>query len=192
MKPQVKKEKILSLAKRYGVDIDKEKFLIFGVRGYYLNTMGKAGKNDRGIYDDCIGMVSVDGTYATFQANVDPSRVRKGRGRDEGTKGMASLKVGFHKNMWMIGPHKKIKTALRQANPVTVVRDGLDGDYEDTGIFMINGHPGGTVTTSSAGCQTFQPKDWPAAIALAVREMNRFGKKQVSYLLLDNSKGEVA
>lgn len=192
-KPSLNFERISRLLKHEGVDLKKEKFLIGGVRGYYLNTKGRPGKNDRGIWDDVIYMVTEDGQFVVFCANVDPSRVRKGRGFKEGSKGMASLKAMFHKDLWMIGRHKSIKTALRQASPCTVVRDGIDEDYEDTGShFMINGHPGSTKGTSSAGCQTFMPSDWPTAIAFAVRQMNRYGKKRVSYLLSDNKDGSIA
>lgn len=190
-KPQITKEKLLKLLTKYDVNLEKEKFLIFGIRGYYLNTYGVKGKNDRGVWDDAIGMIDINGNYVVFRANVDPSSVRKGRGTGAG-KGMASLKAMFHKDMWMVGRHKKIYPALRQASAVTVIRDGLDGPYEDTGTsFMINGHPGGAVGTSSAGCQTFMRSDWPAAIAFVVSEMKKFEKTRVSYLLMEND-GSIA
>lgn len=46
---------------------------VVAVRGYYLNTMGKEGANDRGVYDDAIFVLEPDGVH-NFNGNTDPGR----------------------------------------------------------------------------------------------------------------------
>jgi lysozyme len=49
----------------------------------------------------------------------------------------------------------------------------------------INLHKGGTRTTSSEGCQTIHPSQWPAFVALVYSEMDRAGQKTIPYLLVE-------
>lgn len=168
------------------LDPRKEGCVLVGIRGYYKNTMGKPGVNDRGIYDDAMFVVSPD-CFVAFNANTDPSRIRKGRGKGS-EKGMASLKTGLYR-AHNVGYHKKIYPALRQGSgEVTVIRDGIDGDYEDTGRFGINIHPGGINGTSSEGCQTIprQGGQWDAFIALVVSQLKKYNQKVVPYLLVES------
>jgi hypothetical protein len=103
-----------------GVDRTKHPVVIVGLRGYYKNSMGAPGVNDRGIYDDAIFIDTPSGTIA-YNGNTDPSRYRKGRRRGAG-KGMASLKPG----VWYahrFGKHRRQYLALCQlAGDVTVTR----------------------------------------------------------------------
>jgi len=156
---------------------------LFGSRGYYRDAMGVPGKNDRGIYDDAIILRS--GTaHVAFNANTDPSVVRKGRGTGA-SKGIATLKPGLW--FFTLGLHQGKYLALRQSGKFTVVRDGIDGNYEDTGdAFGINIHKGGYGTTSSLGCQTIFPDQWPAFIALVQSEMKRAEQKTIPYVLVEN------
>lgn len=74
-KPQAKAQEI---TKRIPKDIaEKYAVVLVGVRGYYLDSMGTVGKNDRGIYDDAIFLVTPD-TFASFNANTDPSAFKTG------------------------------------------------------------------------------------------------------------------
>lgn len=127
--------------------------VLIGVRGMYAPK-----GNRRGVYDD--GLIWVrksTGFIATYNGNVDPSAYRKGTGTGS-KKGMASLKNGLWR--YKQGPHNGYP-AFRQAAPVTVLRDDVDGTpYEDTGMFGINIHRGGTVGTSSLGCQTIKSAEW--------------------------------
>lgn len=120
-----------------GVDA---KVKLLGVRGYYQDTMGAVGKNDRGIYDDAIFLVTPTG-YAAFNANTDPSVTRTGVAVLK--PGLWLYKIGIH---GLNKPKPKRYKALVQAAPVTVTRDG-QGD--DTGWFGINIHRGSETTTSS-------------------------------------------
>ena len=95
---------------------------IVGVRGYFLDSMGKKGQNDRGIYDDAIAIVSPRGII-TFNANTDPARFKKGIANLN--KGTWLYKVGIH---GLSKPKALQYTALVQADKVTVHRDEEGND----------------------------------------------------------------
>lgn len=150
--------------------------VLVGIRGYYLDTMGKPGKNDRGIYDDALFVVSPE-VYASFNANTDPSRFRKH---------IASLVPG----VWVYrkGKHNSPSgasyPALRQAAPVTVLRDE---EGPDTGMFGINIHKGSLRGTSSLGCQTIFPTQWDTFLQLVYGEMTRHGQDRIKYILVETA-----
>jgi lysozyme len=187
-KPKLSDKDLSLLLRREKVDLARWPFLVFGIRGYYSRTMGPTRGNDRGIYDDMIGLVTPNVT-AFFNGNTDPSAVRRGRGTGA-AKGMARLQPGFWP-VYRFDLHRGQYLALCQrAGAVTVLRDGSP-DYEDTGHFGINIHRGGVNGTSSLGCQTVpqQGGQWDAFIALAVSEAKRmYGAKwrttTVPYLLM--------
>lgn len=166
--------------------------LIVGVRGYYRDTMGAVGRNDRAMYDDALFVVGADGTFAAFNANTDPSGYRKGHGFGA-AKGMASLNPGvwpvYRLDMHRRGTKGQHEALCQRAGPVTVTRDGTP-PYEDTGDFGINIHRGGYGGTSSAGCQTIPPDQWPAFIALVTDRVKRIAgakwrRQVVTYVLLE-------
>ena len=134
--------------------VDQSKVSIVAIRGYYLDSMGVAGRNDRRIYDDAMFIVHPNG-IERFQANTDPNGYRKGRGTGS-SKGMAMLKPGIHR--FGKGLHKGAQ-AFRQCERFTVIRDG-DPPYPDTGWHAINLHSGGYTSTSSLGCQTVPKATW--------------------------------
>lgn len=173
-RPAWPREKVAQLLGAAGVT---HPVALLGSRGYYRDTMGKPGKNDRGIYDDAIFVSSPNGCYS-FNANTDPSPWRPG---------VASLVPGVHN--YRKGRHGISRgpgyPALRPATPgeaLPVRRDGQRGTSE--GI-AINIHRGGRNTTSSLGCQTIHPDQWGAFIALVYAEMDRHGQKTVPYLLIE-------
>jgi lysozyme len=152
----------------------KDAVAMLGVRGYYRDSMGKVGVNDRGIYDDAIFLLSPNGHFA-FNANTDPSVARDG---------IATLNTGIWR--YKLGIHGLSKPkhlqyrALVQAAPVTVSRDNRPSQ---TGWFGINIHRGSNNSTSSLGCQTIPPAQWTAFIALVEQEMKRAGQREISYFL---------
>jgi hypothetical protein len=157
-------------------------FALIGIRGYYRDTMGEPGKNDRGIYDDAIiacwpETPSTTG-FRAFNANVDPTAKFR--------PGLASLKTGIWKYRLGIHglnrPKDKRYEALVQADMVTVLRDG---QAADTGFFGVNIHRGGYGTTSSLGCQTIYPAQWDEFIALVKGKMTAAGQAVVRYHLTD-------
>ena len=154
---------------------------LLGIRGYYRDSMGAAGRNDRGIYDDAIFVVSPT-AYVAFNANTDPSSIY--------CKGLAVLMPGvyYYRKGSHNGPRSKPYPALCQASAVTVIRDGV-GERSDDPVkgvrFGINIHKGGHKTTSSLGCQTIYPAQWESFLALVYLEMARHNVKLVPYLLAE-------
>lgn len=188
-KPRLSSQELKLSIAPFNIDLKRHPLIVIGIRGYYLNTMGVAKKNDRNIYDDALFILS-DNVTASFNANTDPSFFRKGKGKGAG-KGMASLKPG----LWMahkFGLHKGNYLALIQRlGEVTVIRDG-DPDYEDKGYFGINIHKGGYNSTNAEGCQTIYPAQWDSFINLAKDQAVRFFGKQwdktvIPYVLLENN-----
>jgi lysozyme len=155
---------------------------LVGIRGYYRDSMGAVGKQDRGIYDDAIILVSPN-VHAAFNANVDPAAY--GRNPRNG-KGFASLKPGVYR--YKLGKH-----GLRSGNPYRALVQGSsvtvsrDGGKDETGWFGINIHRGGRRATDSEGCQTIPPAQWPAFIMLVETEMKRNNAKTLSYVLTSNA-----
>jgi len=188
--PRLSSTALRKLSEPFNIDRIKHPLLLVGIRGYYSNTMGLPGTNDRGIYDDALFIDSPNGTVS-YNANTDPSRFRPGYGNLQPTKGMAMLKPGLWLS-YQFGIHKTYPALIQTGGIVTVMRDGHP-DYEDTGFFGINIHKGGYKTTSSLGCQTVHPDQWPSFISLATSEAKRisalgFKKLIIPYLLLQQLK----
>lgn len=184
-KPQMKRDALLQLiGNKLPAGQALPELFVCGVRGYYKDTMGKPGVNDRGIYDDALFIVSAgDDTYASFNGNTDPSAYRKGKGTGA-AKGMASLKPGLY-HAHQLGLHRgKYMALIQTGGPLTVIRDGTP-DYEDTGWFGINIHHGGYNTTSSLGCQTIHPDQWAGFIGLVQTLMHSHKQSVMPYILVE-------
>jgi hypothetical protein len=157
---------------------DLPPFYICGIRGYYRDTMGKPGANDRGIYDDALFIVSPN-VFAGFNGNTDPSTHRQR---------IANLEPGIWPSYQFdthrgSAPHPAI---CQRKGPVTVRRDGVG---LDTGMFGINIHMGSNSGTSSLGCQTIPPAQWVAFYQLAKAEAvrlyaHRWNFERITYILL--------
>lgn len=158
--------------------------LLVGIRGYYLDSMGAKGKNDRAIYDDAICVLTEHGLL-TFNANTDPSPWRDG---------VASLATGLH--WYKQGNHGISKPgggypAFRPATDdesLPVTRDGQTGLSKGV---AINIHRGTYNSTSSLGCQTLYPDQWPTFQKYVYAEMKRLKQGRVPYLLIEN-KGSIS
>jgi hypothetical protein len=186
-RPRKSREELDGLVSGFKINRDAFPLIVIGVRGFYRDSMGAPGVNDRGIYDDAIFVLTVQTTTA-FNGNTDPSAYRKGAGYGN-TKGMASLNTGA----WFahqFGMHKGKYLALCQtAAAVTVTRDG-DPPYPDTGYFGINIHKGSYHGTSSEGCQTIHPDQWESFISLVKDQAKRYStdrwqKNVIPYVLID-------
>lgn len=177
---------------------------VVAIRGYYLNTMGKYGENDRGIYDDAKFIITAD-HFSSYNANTDPSRSRTGMAILKAPQ-VITYKPGYH------GYNSKFgHQAFRQRSDVTVFRDGTDNypvgkKHPSYGLcvskglwsdrsgsrFWINDHRGGKKTTSSAGCQTVPPDQWDAYHStlelLLARHQHKLprAKRWYSYLLVED------
>jgi lysozyme len=151
---------------------------LVGIRGYYKDTMGKPGENDRGIYDDAIFLIGPTVFFA-FNANTDPSIFRAG---------IAKLMPGIH--YYKKGKHGLSRPgggydALRPDTPgetLPVTRDGLEGTK--LGV-AINIHKGSYNSTSSEGCQTIHPDQWIQFINEVYRAMDHEGQKRIPYILIE-------
>jgi len=170
--PKQSKEKSLSMIKKAGIT---SSVVLLGIRGYYSETFPPAG-NQRGIYDDAIFVVSPE-AYASYNANVDPSRYRKG---------IATLVPGVH--LYRKGKHGISKgpgyDALRPATKDEALPVYRDGEGISIG-YNINIHRGGYNTTSSLGCQTIYPTQYHSFISLVYDQMDRFSQKTIPYLLIE-------
>ena len=153
-----------------------DKVFVLGKRGYYRDTMGKPGVNDRGIYDDALFIYSPN-VHAAFNANTDPSRARKG---------IAVLEPGVHR--YKPGPHGISRgrpyPAFLPATAGGRLPVRLDGASGLTTGVAINIHRGGYGTTSSEGCQTIFPEQWAAFHATLTAELKRAGQKTFPYVLI--------
>jgi lysozyme len=151
------------------------KCYLVGVRGYYSDTFGKPGVNDRGVYDDAMFIVSPD-AFISYNANVDPGAYREGIANLK--KGVWQYKIGIH---GLSKPKHLQYKALVQAGEVTVARDD-EGD--DTGYFGINIHKGGLGAVNSLGCQTIYPDQWMSFISTVESMMKKYSQKTLEYHLV--------
>lgn len=147
---------------------------LLGRRGYYRDSMGVSGRNDNGIYDDAIFLVSPN-CYKAFNANTDPSKIHTGVATLR--TGLWLYKVGTH---GLSRPKEKRYTALVQAKEVWVDRAETPADF---GFFGINIHKGSLNSTSSEGCQTIYPTQWNDFIASVQKELKAFDRLTIPYLL---------
>lgn len=184
-RPKLSRKEALKLIKEAYPDFKLPDFFILGIRGYYLDTMGEAGKNDRNIYDDAIFLIGKEDCIA-FNGNTDPAAFRKA---------IAVLKPGIWP-AYQFALHKSQYMALCQRGAsVTVVRDGTG---TDTGMFGINIHRGGNWGTSSLGCQTIPPPQWDEFITTAMGMAKKYydkayrSKSDYTYVLLEYKKPEPA
>ena len=175
-KPKIGPKEVGRIITRHKVT---DPVVLVGIRGYYLNSMGQPGVNDRGLYDDAIILVSPT-AYATFNGNTDPSHF---------SPGIATLVPGVHR--YRKGRHGISRgagyPALRPATKgeaLPVTRDGRAGTT--TGI-ALNIHKGSRTSTSSRGCQTIHPSQWDAFINLVYLEMSRHDQSTIPYVLTENA-----
>lgn len=177
-RPKATREEVMKIIEKSGFKSNDPVFLV-GVRGYYRDTMGKAGVNDIGIYDDAMFLITPDACYS-YNANTDPSKQRAG---------IACLVPGVHR--YKLGKHGISKPgggypAFRPATPdesLPVTREGKPGIHK--GI-AINIHKGGYTTTSSEGCQTIWPDQWLEFYNKTTQAMGREGQKFIDYILVNN------
>ena len=181
LKPQITRDRIERLIIDYA---PPERTVLVGIRGYYRDSMGERGKNDRGIYDDAIILVSPY-VFEAYNANTDPSIFRRG---------IATLVTGLH--YYRKGKHPISRPggypALRPATPgeqLPVMRDGITDPRPGV---AINIHRGSKRSTSSEGCQTIYPDQWPFFIEMTYGEMDRFRQGKIPYILADNDSGLLA
>lgn len=178
-KPKLTTEALYKMLEQLNIDRKKHPMVIVGIRGYYKDSMGKPGVNDRGIYDDAI-FIDTPNATAAFNGNCDPSTTKPG---------MANLKTGVY-YAHNFGLHRgKYLALVQRKGEVVVMRD--NDRKEHKGYFGINIHNGGWNNTGSLGCQTIHPSQWPSFINLASGEAKRLFKQDwdkvtIPYILIEN------
>lgn len=174
-KPQLSREDALRKLDTFSLAGYRVKLL--GIRGYFKKTMGDPLKNDVGIYDDAIFIVS-DKAFLPFNANTDPSRM---------IKDVAVLKLGGP-YLYRIGLHnvQNPYEALRQYGNVTVIRNGtVEVTDSPANRFFIDIHKGGYGTTSSLGCQTIHPSMWDDFLHNLKSELKKNNQTIIPYCLVE-------
>jgi lysozyme len=177
---------------------------LVGVRGYRQDTMGVPGKNDIGIYDDAIFLVTPAAVY-NYAANTDPGANRYGMATLR--PGLWTYKLGMHglskprhpSGTILFTSYKYQYEAFTQAGQVEVYRFGTENFKAGTqhskfgyclgagvwrGWFGINIHCGGETTTSSEGCQTTQPELWADLHGRGKKAMQAGRVETIPYLLV--------
>lgn len=179
-RPGWARERVLAaIALHSGSLLPGDKVAVLGVRGYYRDTMGKPGANDRGIYDDAIFLVDLpEGQIRAYNANTDPSVFRSG---------IATLAPGVHRyrpgNHGISRPgggYPAFRPATRD-EALPVLRDGIPGTSD--GI-AINIHRGSYNSTSSAGCQTIHPDQWSEFQKSTMKLLAKYAQKTFPYILI--------
>jgi hypothetical protein len=179
-RPKTTRSQLMARIKAAYPDFVPPDFFTCGIRGYYLDSMGKTGENDRNIYDDAAFIVGKD-DFAAFNGNTDPAAFKLQ---------IATLKPGIW-NVYKLDLHKGQYLALCQRyGPVTVTRDGVAG--EQSGMFGINQHRGGVWGTSSLGCQTIPPEQYTEWIDKVTELLKKYYGKayrdtRLTYVLLENT-----
>lgn len=177
-RPQQPREKSVEQLIVGGWDATRYPVALLGVRGYYRDTMGEKGRNDRKLYDDAIFVVWPECGYAAFNANTDPGAFRAGIATL--LPGVWLYRVGIHG--WSKPAHRRY-TALVQAAAVTVRRDERTITY--SGMFGINIHKGSRMSVSSEGCQTIWPGQWAEFIDTVQRVLRENRQEKIPYVLIE-------
>jgi lysozyme len=177
-KPQLKIDDALQLLNSFPVYDYPVKLL--GVRGYYKHTMGNPDKNDLGVYDDAIFILAPNKLMLSYNANTDPSSIFNDHTAMLKPGGPYLYKIGMH---GVSGDHPY--RALRQYGRVTVLRKGKEDTDTAQAPFYIDIHRGGYNTTSSLGCQTIHPDQWPDFFANVERLMDNNRQQVIPYCLVE-------
>lgn len=175
-RPQWSRDRLLQELSTRGIQV-KEPVFVVGVRGYYRDSMGEPGRNDRGIYDDAIFVVGPDEFYS-FNGNTDPSVQRKG---------IATLRPGVH--TYRRGKHGISRPgggypAFRPATKNEELPVDRDGVADPRPGVAINIHRGGENGTSSEGCQTIVPSQWEAFYSTLDGMLTRHKQSTFPYVLI--------
>jgi lysozyme len=147
---------------------------VVGIRGYFLDSIGLANRNDLNVWDDVLAYWSPRDNGA-FAGNTDPSFVIQ-KGRE-----LAKLNLGVYQ--FQTGHHKKIPKAFRaypEGVKLPCTRNG-----KPSFCSYINIHPGG-IGTWSEGCQTLPPSNWAKFQPEVYAELDFYKQKIFNYLLIEN------
>lgn len=152
-RPQLPSIDVRKIAEHIGIRVDQAgEVAVLAIRGYYRDSMGARGKNDRGIYDDAAWIILHD-RCVPFNFNTDPTGYAEGRATL-----MDRISLVIPGKHHIASPPPKGRPGFRQFGRVHVQRDDRKG--LDVGDFGINIHDGGEGNTSSEGCLTVPKSQW--------------------------------
>lgn len=161
-------------------DLQKDRLNIVFVRGHYLDTMGKPGKDDINVYDDACFIVAPD-LFESYNANTNPSFVRRG------TRRLAQLNLGRYQ--FYQGLHKGRYKAFR-AYPEGVVldctREGKPSTCQYINIHKGSTNPKATDIVWSEGCLTIPDTQYGDFILRTYNAMERLRQKVVEVAIVEN------
>ena len=184
-RPQMSREQVIDYLIKHGLwkDRDLSTVVIVGFRGYYEDSMGKPNRNDRGIYDDALFVISPE-LFVSYNANTDPSRYRLAIATL--LPGKHPYKKGLHGFSRKAGPYRAFRPATSREE-LPVKRDGESRIPSARPGRYINLHCGGKWSTSSDGCQTIVPEQWGEFRDVVYQEMDRLGQTTVNYYLIEQA-----
>lgn len=209
-RPSLTREEAIAMA----VGIQDTVFLL-GIRGFYAPAQeNKRGIYDDAIFlitpTECIGFNANTDPSITRKgiAVLQPGTYKYKQGLhgirhfDDITRSLGKAKRD-EVEAWLIAnvgkDHEPLKHkngdriilpywAFRQAGPVTVLRDGNsipETKIDPAAWPWIDIHKGGYNSTSSEGCQTIHPDQWPEARSKGYSAMNAAGQTSIKYLLVN-------
>lgn len=175
-RPKIDIDEVRELVSASGFTFPEAVYVV-AIRGYYKNSMGKPGVNDRGIYDDAIILIAPN-YYQTFNANTDPAKYRPGIG---------TIAPGLH--YYRKGKHgisrRNPYDAFRPATPDESLPGYRDGQSGIKKIYNPNIHSGGLNTVNSEACQTIYQPQWLEFQKTAYKLMDYEGQRLLPYLLIE-------
>ena len=173
-----------------------------GSKDYDVNIVGvrnsDTGKKVTNLFDDKITIsykVGGEWQYYEWDATTEPGK--KGVLQFHNSKGVARLVPGQYRGVYKISMHQgKYEALCQRLGDVTVWRDGnkdmnFDEVKQDTGMFGINIHKAGTVSSFvenwSEGCQVFKRvKDFNEFMDICRKAAAIYGN-HFTYTLIESS-----
>ena len=173
-----------------------------GSKDYDVNIVGvrnsDTGKKVTNLFDDKITIsykVGGEWQYYEWDATTEPGK--KGVLQFHNSKGVARLVPGQYRGVYKLSKHQgKYEAVCQRLGDVTVWRDGnkdmnFDEVKQDTGMFGINIHKAGTVSSFvenwSEGCQVFKRvKDFNEFMDICRKAAAIYGN-HFTYTLIESS-----
>lgn len=176
-RPKLTEQEARAKVKASGFIIE-EPVMVLAIRGYYKDSMGKPGVNDRGVFDDAFFIIAPN-YFKSFNANTDPSVYRNRIGTI--TPGLHYFKKGKHGISKPGGGYP----AFRPDTPDESLPGYRDGYDDLQKIYNTNIHSGGENTTGSEGCQTVIKSQWLEFQRKLYELMDKEGQRRLPYLLIE-------
>lgn len=190
-RPSITRDRAIKAATLAGLSqTQAHSVFVLAIRGYYRDSIGKPGVNDRNVYDDAAVIVFPEtGTAGTkyhgvktYNFNTDPSKYVNGIATLK--TGIYNYRKGIHGISWRAPrvPYPAFRPATKDEQ-VPVLRDG-----SKVATLMgtaINIHKGGVGGTYSEGCQTLPPSQWDDFKGTLYALMDAYSLKTFPYALID-------